>query len=381
MIVFPLLMLASQLRLDFPWRRYAIVGASVVVALGVVFDPALALRRARLPATPGRYLTTQFDAFKHFPTCTGFLAATGIEGRLYNTYSQGGFLGFWLAPRLKALVNGTLNYPASVGTDERAIQRGGAGTLDALARNDVDVFFGAGLPKTQTPTRPRLYTTTRVERSPGWLPVFRSARCSVFLRRDENLAAKLETIAAFYAARRIPFDPAAGFDAGVVARRAPEFAERHGILPRDSALLAQRMESPSLGRRREALGRLAMSAALVGAYRDALRYDTELLAMTTGWPVAAVVQRRMVFALLQLDEPERALGRAKRLVREHDDAHSQRTLKLVEAYARLRADGARPGDEDLDLIAASIPLLGPDTAAVVAGWFRVPPLPWPDDER
>ena len=43
-----------------------------------------------------------------------FLADAELEGNLFNEYYMGSFLGYWLSPRLRAFVNGSLNVPPDV---------------------------------------------------------------------------------------------------------------------------------------------------------------------------------------------------------------------------------------------------------------------------
>ncbi|MEE3330972.1 MAG: hypothetical protein VX246_08895, partial [Myxococcota bacterium] len=273
MIVFPLLFLATSVRLDVPLRRWLAASLSGVLAIGLAFDPAFGARVKRLPSQVSVYIERPFDGFKHFPTCVGFLHATKVEGQLFNTYSQGGFLGYWLAPALRTIVNGTLNYPARIEHDVGLVTQGAAESLEALDRNGVDVFVGTGLPMPGSPDQGRLYTTTRLDRAAGWIPVFRSLRCSVSIRDDASASAKLDRIADYYARALVPFDRTRGFDAAEVIRRAPDFAERHALLPRNAARLREISRGANFEKRRNALGSLATNSVLVGAYTDAIRYD------------------------------------------------------------------------------------------------------------
>ena len=45
----------------------------------------------------------------------------GVEGRLFNSYFMGNFLGYWLSPELRAFVNGSLNLPPQTMRDGRAL--------------------------------------------------------------------------------------------------------------------------------------------------------------------------------------------------------------------------------------------------------------------
>ena len=381
MIVFPLLLIAATVQIGVGWRRWSTALLSGAIALSLSIDPVFAARNQPLPARIGAYLERPFDGFKHFPTCVGFLKATGIEGRLFNTYSQGGFVGYWLAPRLRAFVNGTLNYPSAVGTDMQIIGAGKPATLEALDRNNVDIFLGTGLPIAGSSNpgaakQRNYYTTIRVDHAPSWIPVFRSLRCSVSIRADENASPKLERIAAYYESVGVPFDPAVGFDVPSVLRRAPDFSERHALLPRNSARLREIATGANLDPRRRALTQLAENAVLVGAYEDAARYDREVLAMSPSGPASTAALRRLVFANLQVDEVEEARTFAARLLAQAPGMGSERIAAGVKRYAELRAAGAEPGDPTLDSFAAELPLLGRLEAARIAGRYFYPALPW-----
>jgi len=375
MIMFPLLFLVTSVRLDVPLRRWLAASLSGVLAVGLAFDPAFGARVKQLPSRVSTYIERPFDGFKHFPTCVGFLHATRIEGQLFNTYSQGGFLGYWLAPALRTIVNGTLNYPARVDHDVRLVTQGTAESLDALERNGVDVFLGAGLPMPGGSGKERLYTTTRLDRAAGWIPVFRSLRCSVFIRNDANASAKLDRIADYYARSLVPFDRTRGFDAAEVIRRAPDFAERHALLPRNAARLREISRGSQFEGRRNALGRLATNSVLVGAYSDAIRYDHEVAAMALDGSEAAAAQRRLAFAHLQLDDVASAQEAAARLLELAPEERSKNIAAGVQHYAELRSSGKRPGDPELDRAATAIPLLNRVEAARTAAQYSYPLMP------
>jgi hypothetical protein len=115
---------------------------------------------------------------------------------------------------------------------------------------------------------------------------------------------------------------------------------------------------------------------LVGSYEDAIRYDREVLAMTSSGPVSVAAQRRLIFAHLQIDDLEEAQEVAARLLNQAPGLRSQRIASLVERYAELRAAGAEPGDPTVDSVAAELPLLGHAEATRIAGRYAYPALPW-----
>jgi len=95
-----------------------------------------------------------YHRWKYHDRAVHFLRETGLEGNLYNPYSMGGFLGYWLAPRLRLFIDGSLNVPPSVMQDYLAIQP---------SRR----WHALSLPAT-LPTTP--IATTRALRSIRWPP-------------------------------------------------------------------------------------------------------------------------------------------------------------------------------------------------------------------
>jgi len=79
-------------------------------------------------------------------------AVAGLEGNLFNFYAMGGFLGYWLSPRVRTFVDSRAeHYDRDVYMDysavtEMLVRRPSQTFLDVLDRRDVDIFFGMGFP-------------------------------------------------------------------------------------------------------------------------------------------------------------------------------------------------------------------------------------------
>ena len=153
-----------------------------------------------------------------------FLRDTGLEGHLFNAFNLGGFLGYWVSPRLRTFIDGRLDhYPPEVLDDYLAIRRtslrGPSERLRALLdARKVDVFFADHFPEREYRNR---FSGTHLRRLPDWVPVFAARTHSIYLRRSPENRDNLRRVAAFYRERGVPFDPREGLDvdcAGVFGR-------------------------------------------------------------------------------------------------------------------------------------------------------------------
>jgi hypothetical protein len=293
-----------------------------------------------------------------------FLRDAQLEGNLWNDYATGNFLGYWLAPRLEVFVNGSLNVPPDVMQAGAAISRR-TGSADEsfsglLDRYRIDVFFGTGLPRVSPPGRARAHTTTHLEGEPDWIPVFRSPRSGVYLRRNARNAQNLARVADYYDRAGVPFDPQAGFDPGRALERAPRWALLNGIVPVGLPQLqaAAGLLGPASGRF-SARQRLAELSALLGDYARAASVDRGQLAHAPG---AVLPRRRLVWSLLHLRRSEESLEAAEALdsTASTDDALSQLLVAAARRHAGLpEAEGAA--------LVAGLPLLtDPEARSVMA---------------
>jgi hypothetical protein len=321
----------------------------------------------RFAAEPLAYLRMPYRTHKYHLEGVHFLQASGVTGNLYNPYWMGGFLGHWLAPRLRTFIDGrTEHYPVAVYEEHSAVQLMGSPVdgksfVDVLERRDVDLFFGVGFPGWWL----GVYTTAALEGVDGWLPVSRSYRHALYLRDDARNAENLERIARWYAAEGVPFDRERGLDPGRVVRERPDWAIRHALLPPDYPALRSAARAADPAARARALDVLAVVHLLGGAYREQVALECELLALAPG---ADRARLRLAFALLRLGRLDQAAGEIERvLAREPGHPQALALAAAVRDVARVRealADEDRGVKEQVFVnqrLRSAVPLGGADT--------------------
>jgi hypothetical protein len=312
-----------------------------------------------------------FPPVKYEAQAAWILADAGVEGRLVNEYFQGGFLGYWLAPRLREFVNGSLNFPKQAFAAYGALRdRRGLGDerfVEVLDRYEVDVFLGVGLPQPARPNRPRIYSSGHLERTSGWIPVFRELRSAAYLRVDERNRENLARIADYYRREGVPFDPEHGFDPAAVLREAPAWAAAHGLVPGDLASIEADASGDDPRRKRWALDRLAALWVALGRYEDAIALDRRLLRANPGAPAPA---RRLLWSLLRVGRYQEAGELAQTLAPSHTSG-----LLAAIATVALRAQTA-DADEMAELLARLPVFTRSEAAGFVAGTTPPPARPW-----
>jgi tetratricopeptide (TPR) repeat protein len=390
LLVFPLLFVMragrawwSQAQLRGPWLRLApALGCAALV-------PAFAFCSSSAPGgfgAPNRvsdYVKLSFSTGKYYSHSVWFLRDAALEGRLWNDYFMGGYLGYWLTPKLRCFVNGTLNFPPDVGVDFWAIreQRGvrpGESYLDVLDRRGVDLAIGVGLPVARDPRLAPLYTTGLLEGAVGWIPVFRDVRSAVYLRLDAANRANLERVAQYYAGQGVPFDRTRGFDPLAALRAEPAWAMQHGIAPSDYGDILRAERSRNRPLRTRALGRLAGLYSALGSYAEAVRLDEQLLRLQ---PRAVGALRRLVYGSLLVDRPDAALRYAQRLRKlAPADGRSRSFVAMAEHYNAPGASLAEPVRlasgvlEAPDAAIHRLPLLSRGEAARLLAGIERPPV-------
>jgi hypothetical protein len=275
-----------------------------------------------------------YPAAKYFGHSIWFLRDARLRGNLYNDYFLGGFAGFWLAPDIKTLVNGTLNVPIdtlrAVGSiAERRGQQPGESFTALLDRLGIDLFLGIRPPEVGHPVRPWAATTAHLEATPGWIPIFRSLTSAVYLRQNERNRENLGRVAAYFTEQRVPFDRDAGFDVEAVIRDAPDWAIAHGVVPRNFPKL---LEWAQARPRSPATDRLAALYAALGLYDRALALDRTALRVEPG---AVHARRRLVWSLLRTRRFEEAAEAGAILARH---APEDRLSLSIAHLARTAAD-------------------------------------------
>jgi hypothetical protein len=273
-----------------------------------------------------------------------WLRDVGIEGNLYCGYAPGGFIGYWLAPRLRVAWNGSLNLPDAALRANLALRAasGTAETPDFLALLDaqgIDLFLGTGLPTPVRANRPIASTTAHLEGAPGWIPVFRSLRAAIYLRANARNAANLARIADAYARDGVPFDRERGFDPGAAIERARDWATQHGLVPIDYAALASARDSaertPEPATKLDALARVELA---LGRYSAAAATDARLLELA---PSHLPALRRRVCSLLHQGDASAlaALPRAAAALASVSGGESPDPELVGAARAALRQGG------------------------------------------
>lgn len=261
-----------------------------------------------------------------------FLADAALEGRLYQPFNEGGFLGWFLAPRLRTFIDGRLDHvPARVLDDYLAIRRASRDGPSAPLRGllddwGIDVFFADSFPESLYPDRASGF---HLRRMPEWLPVYASRNCAIYLRRSPGNRENLLRVAAYYRERGVPFAAQQGFDAARARDAAPEWAALQRIDLDDTARLDAWRRGSDPARRRSARAELADHAWRIGDFAGCLALDEEWLAEE---PSAFDPAWRRVDALLALGRPGEALRAAQALVAAHPERiESERWRARAEA--------------------------------------------------
>jgi hypothetical protein len=287
-----------------------------------------------------------------------------VRGSLYHEYFMGGFAGYWLAPGVRSLVNGTLNFPGELLDALTAIAarnglRPGESFDDLLDRLGIDLFLGIRLPEPAVAPASWSSTTAHLENTPGWIPIFRSLTSALYLRIDEHSRANLDRLALYYDERGVPFDLERGFDVDAVVRDAPDWALAHGVVPRGFA----RMARDTLARRATTATRnhVAMVWAVLGRYERAIAIDRQLARAEPEW---VNVRRRLTWSLLRVGRYEEAAIAAKEL--ESRPAADQLSSWIVETTRSVSA----LDPEQARAAIAALPFLSPAEGAALQGMIE-----------
>jgi hypothetical protein len=336
-------------RLDL--RGTAPIGAGVAT-LGLVLTPGpgqWTLLMGDVPKDPSTYLATPVNHTAFAGEGARFLSEAGLEGRLFNNYTLGAYLGYHLAPKLRTFIDGrTEHYPALVAEHYDVIERGGY-TADGapftalLEQYGVDLFFGVGGPGYGYVAVP---TLRHLESITGWLLVYRSAGFAIYARTPEprgqadaasvaRRQTNLDRISDYYRRLGVPFDPAMGFDVGAVIRAAPEWAVSQRLVPPG---VAERVSSPGSNLRDDGL---VMPLFVAGDYAGAARS-----ALGTSDPNVAAVGVEALIALGRYDDASELLQMSRALGM--GDAKVSELQGLLEATRGYRAGqssvlGSTPG--------------------------------------
>lgn len=360
--IFPMLFLAKDLARrggDAPpprgARRHeakiAAAGTALLAAAFVELGDWPAITRG-LPATARGY-STPYPVNKYFAHTIWLLADSGVRGNLYQDYFLGGFAGYWLAPDVRSIVNGTLNVSSETLDALAAISarrgvRPGETMTALLDRLGIDLFLGIRLPEAGLPGRRWIATTAHLEDTPGWIPIFRNAESAIYLRANERNRVNLDRLARYYAAQRVPFDPIRGFEIDAVLRDAPEWAIAHGIVPRGFAQMTAIAGASGARGDLPTRHRVAALFAVLGRYERAAAIDRRILRFA---PEDARARRRLAWSLARMGADREAAEITVALAAQPEsDGFSQGMATAV------REIGALSGEERRAALAA-LPLL------------------------
>jgi hypothetical protein len=372
--IFPLWAAAQGLRRRRPLTRRGPAWAAA--ALAVLLVPAFC-RYGDWPlisqGVQRHTYSAPYPAAKYNAHAVWFLRDAGLAGNLWNDYASGNFLGYWLAPRLRAFVNGSLNLPRQAMRARQLIHYGGWDAQtplgELLDRYRVDVFFGTGEPVASASSRGPVHTTTHLESLPGWTLVFRNLRSAVYLRADARNAANRERVAAYYASAGVPFDAERGFDVESVLREAPEWAIAHGVAPAGFGRLEALAHSLDPVRGPAARARLASLYLALGQYERAETLDRRQLQRDPGDAAAA---RRLVWSLLHQRRVQASLAAADVLEAiAPDGALARRLVDVARGQAAFspEATAAR---------VATLPVFTPWEGWQLLAGYRTPEARIPD---
>jgi hypothetical protein len=272
-----------------------------------------------------------------------FLRDAELEGRLYHPFNLGGFLGYWLAPRLSTFIDGRLDHvPTEVFDDYQAIRRASvtgptAALRERLERWGIDLFFADAFPPEWYEGR---LTGTHLRRLPEWIRIYQSRSHALYLRRNPRNRANLARVAAYYERRGVPFRRDRGLAIERVWAEAPEWAEAQRLRLPDQAGLEAVARSGTGPERELALDRLAAHAWRIGDFETQLPLDRILSGGAVPHRRAGL---RLADALIALGRPRAAQAVLEPVLATYPrDAEAHYLARL----ARRSLGSSRPGASD-----------------------------------
>ncbi len=204
--------------------------------------------------------------------------------------------------------------------------------FQTLDRRGVDLFFGVGLPVVGQ----RYCTTTHLERTSGWILVYRTLDNAIYIRADDRDRENLTRVASYYANLGIPFDPEAGIDPFRVIQARPDWAAAHGMIPPDHDQTVAASQSTDRNVQLRDLDQLGSTYALLGAYPELIEVETEAQGLGQRGKLS---QRRLIYGLIRLDRVEEAVDAAKVLLNlDPQDAHPKAFVSAANRRASTATD-------------------------------------------
>jgi hypothetical protein len=348
--------------------RWGVAAAAVVLALGFFsLGPWPSISRG-MPWTLAGY-ATPYAATKYHANGVWMLRDAGVEGRMFQEYAHGGFLGYALAPRIQTFVNGSLNVPGEILEANRAIRehrglRADETLLELLDALEVDLFFGIRSPVARQDGRPWYFTSRHLDGAAGWIPIFRNIDTTLYLRTNARNRDNQARVERYYASRGVPYDPDRGFDIErVITSNAAEWALEMGVAPYHLAPLTTAATSVEIADRTPAREQLAALYAALGICARALRYDRQALRES---PENLSARRRRVWCLLH----ERRFDEARAEAEALPGALAGDPLSPQIAAAARELPAASESDTAARL--ATLPLFGEGQARFLRAGFAGP---------
>lgn len=347
--VFPLLYVLHGLAgMRAASRRWSLAAAwmmalgSVAMAASFSLGYGFTNLAARFVNAPGEYFSMPYRSHKFHVEGVYFLAGSGLEGKLFNSYAMGGFLGYWLAPRLRTFIDSRAeHYDSDVYLDYSAVTemlgaKPGESFLDVLDRRGVDIFFGIGFQGWWH----TVFTTNHLDAVPGWLLVSRSFRHAIYLRDDARNRDNLDCVADYYQAQGVPFDRARGLDPSAVVRARPDWAMQRSMLPAGYPELLAEARSADAETRLKARNALGLVYLLTGAIDLQIAWDRQT---AMEFPLNRSARQRLIYGLLRKNSVAQAESVVDELmVIDPGDLWTRDLAQLVSAYRAL-GDGAADG--------------------------------------
>jgi hypothetical protein len=315
LVIFPLLYLLRAEQRDSPAASIGLARRDAVFAVGllaIALALPFAVRLTGFSRETSReaegYFASPWLAKRYGGAAVRFLDQSGVRGRAFHPFNSGGFLDYWLAPRVATFIDGRLDHVPTPVLDDylalrRAILRGDWDEMRRLFDTwQVDLVLAPAYGEERY-GEPSWIRFLRL--MPEWALVFASDDHSVYLRRSEANRRNFERVAAYYGQRGLVFDLEGGFDAAHALARRPAWARRHDLLP--DALEEWRAEADSAQpeRARRALRALSDFYWRIGAADEQYQIDERLLREPTSDPELVA---RVLEALIRRREPERALA-------------------------------------------------------------------------
>jgi hypothetical protein len=305
---------------------------------------------------------------RYFGHAIWFMRDAKVEGRAFNPYYLGNFLGYWTTPAIRVFVNGSLAMSDEVVEDSRQITahrstRSGESLTDALDRYGVDLFLGVGLPDTPRVRRPWHYSTSHLEGDAAWIQIYRNVYSAVYLRRNERNLENLSRVVAYYRRNGVPFDTGRGFEPERVIRGAPDWALAQGVVPSGFRRLVAISRDDAPRRQRRARALLTSTFLALGLYDRALEFDGKQANIDTDLRAL----RRRVWGLLRINQWEEAAALARRL-----EAVAKETDRLSLGIVDTALAAGDYPDEEIEARIARLPLLEPGEAAALIARIAIP---------